>query len=206
MSLAKDAEWLKARTIHIKGIPHEDRTGNGLRQVLESFLEKNGGMVVAVAIVPPFSKIFELETEMRDIKYLNMLLTATERHFFCCAPSNNSTEEKLLELEDKLSDEALKPFVPSGHAFVTFDSSVAADACVKQFQIGPSEYLRYFYQSLKNKLCSCFSGGSNRQRTTGSTFTTFIRFEDIDDLDLKTKYEEAVLSVRKATEPNDILW
>jgi hypothetical protein len=55
MSLAKDAEWLKARTIHIKGIPAEDRTGNGLRQVLESFLEKNGGMVVAVAIVPPFS-------------------------------------------------------------------------------------------------------------------------------------------------------
>jgi len=43
MSSAKDAEWLKARTIHIKGIPAEDRTGNGLRQVLESFLEKKGG-------------------------------------------------------------------------------------------------------------------------------------------------------------------
>ena len=26
-----DSDWLKARTIHIKGIPQEDRTGNGLR-------------------------------------------------------------------------------------------------------------------------------------------------------------------------------
>jgi hypothetical protein len=95
MSMAKDAEWLKARTIHIKGIPAEDRTGNGLRQVLESFLEKNGGIVIAVAIVPPFSSIFEIETQMKDIKYLNMLLTASERHFFCCTPDTGSTEEKL---------------------------------------------------------------------------------------------------------------
>ena len=74
MSENKDHEWLKARTIHIKGIPSEDRTGNGLRQVLESFLEEKGGRVIAVQIVPPFHKIFEIETKMKDIKYLNMLL------------------------------------------------------------------------------------------------------------------------------------
>jgi hypothetical protein len=86
MSSVKDAEWLKARTIHIKGIPAEDRTGNGLRQVIESFLKEKGGMVIAVQMVPPFSKIFEIETKMKDIRYLNMLLNAQEEHFFCCAP------------------------------------------------------------------------------------------------------------------------
>jgi len=48
MSVNKDHEWLKARTVHIKGIPAEDRTGNGLVQVLESFLKEKGGMVIAV--------------------------------------------------------------------------------------------------------------------------------------------------------------
>jgi hypothetical protein len=78
MSENKDHEWLKARTIHIKGIPAEDRTGNGLRQVLESFLDKKGGMVIAVQMVPPFSKIFEIETKMKDMKYLNMLLNTQD--------------------------------------------------------------------------------------------------------------------------------
>jgi hypothetical protein len=96
----------------------------------------------------------------------------------------------------------MKPFLPSGHAFVTFDSSVAADACIKKFQIGPLEYLWYFYQKLKDSVCCCF-GRQNRNR---STHSTFFRFDDVDDLELKTKYEETVLSVRKVTEPHDILW
>jgi hypothetical protein len=67
------------------------------------------------------------------------------------------------------------------------------------------EYLKYFYQQLKEKICGCFTrdrSGLRRSRT----ISTFIRFEDLDDAELKTKYEEAVLEVRKATEPNDILW
>jgi len=43
-------EWLKARTLHIKGIPVEDRAGNGLKLVLERFLKENvgGGKILAV--------------------------------------------------------------------------------------------------------------------------------------------------------------
>ena len=99
MSTAKDAEWLKSRTIHIKGIPAEDRTGNGLRQVLESFLEKKGGMVIAVQMIPPFHRIFEIETKMRDIKYLSMLY-GQEHHFFCCAPTGLQHIE---QIEEKLA-------------------------------------------------------------------------------------------------------
>ena len=35
MSKNKDHEWLKARTIHVKGLSHEDRTGNNLKAILE---------------------------------------------------------------------------------------------------------------------------------------------------------------------------
>ena len=102
-------------------------------------------------------------------------------------------------------EETVQPFVPSGHAFVTFDSSAAADACIKKFQIGASGYMRYFYQKMKDKLCSCFGEQSQSQRSKRAT-STFIKFNDLDEVGLKEKYEEAVLEVRKAIEPNDILW
>lgn len=36
MSKNRDHEWLKERTLHIKGVPPEDRAGNALKRVLES--------------------------------------------------------------------------------------------------------------------------------------------------------------------------
>lgn len=75
MSKKKDHEWLKARTMHIKGIPEEDRAGNGLKTLLETFLKQNGGgAILAMQIVPPFHKIFQIEVQMRDLKDLNMLI------------------------------------------------------------------------------------------------------------------------------------
>ena len=121
-----DHDWLKARTLHIKGIPAEDRTGNGLKTILENFLKDKGGRVVAMQLVPPFSKIFSIETKIKDMRYLQMLTSSAEEHFFLCVPSKylqeDRYEEKLEKYEEKLIDETLKPFVPSGHAFVCFDS------------------------------------------------------------------------------------
>ena len=49
-----------------------------------------------------------------------------ERRFFCCVPKRykdiDSYNNKLDRLDDKLLKETLKPFKPSGHAFVCFDS------------------------------------------------------------------------------------
>ena len=39
MSKKRDHEWLKARTLHVKGIPEEDRAGNGLKTLIEKFLK-----------------------------------------------------------------------------------------------------------------------------------------------------------------------
>lgn len=43
MSKSKDHEWLKARTIHVKGVPPEDRSGNALKSVLERALKDTDG-------------------------------------------------------------------------------------------------------------------------------------------------------------------
>jgi hypothetical protein len=43
MSRNYDHEWLKARTLHIKGIPPEDRSGNNLKNTLERILSSSGG-------------------------------------------------------------------------------------------------------------------------------------------------------------------
>ena len=69
-----DVEWLKACTLHIRGMPWEDRAGLGLRQKLQKFLDDKNGKVLGVQIVPPFANIFEIEVKIRDLKDLNMLM------------------------------------------------------------------------------------------------------------------------------------
>jgi hypothetical protein len=54
MSKNKDHEWLKARTIHVKGVSPEDRSGNVLKHILERSLRGRGGQVLGVLVVPDF--------------------------------------------------------------------------------------------------------------------------------------------------------
>ena len=67
MSMKYDHEWLKARTVHIKGIPGLDRNGQGLETLLNRFLDDNlpGQVkVLALHLVPDFSKILEIEDKI----------------------------------------------------------------------------------------------------------------------------------------------
>jgi len=61
MSGTYDHEWLKARTVHIKGIPAEDRHGDGLKTLLSQYLKDSGGEVLALHLVPDFTKILDIE-------------------------------------------------------------------------------------------------------------------------------------------------
>lgn len=143
----KDQEQLRFNTIHIKGIPSEDRTGNGLRLLLEKYLQERGGSVMAIQIVPPFHKMIEIEQKTRDLKYIQMMTMSAEQPFFCCVPSKylevSKFEEKLEKLEEKLVDQTLKPFEPSGHAFVCLDSVGSLRACEQNFKVTILDYVRY---------------------------------------------------------------
>jgi hypothetical protein len=88
LSRTKSSEWLKSRTLHISGIPVEDRTGLGLVHYLETLLAEQsiGGKVIAIQIVPPFADIFKIEVKIRDLKDLNMLMINEDSRSYCCIP------------------------------------------------------------------------------------------------------------------------
>jgi hypothetical protein len=60
-SKTKDYEWLKSRTVHVRGLAPEDRKGEALIRKLNKELEIIGGKVVAIINIPDFHKILELE-------------------------------------------------------------------------------------------------------------------------------------------------
>ena len=150
MSKNKDQEWLKARTVHVKGLSSEDRTGNQLKAVLERVVGPAEGEVLAVHLVPDFAPQLDLEGKILDLKDLQMLVTAQtssgEAYFNCCIPSQlknpESFQYKMDRLENKLLDETLKPFKPSGHAFVCFDSIKSVNLVLQHFKMTPGRYCK----------------------------------------------------------------
>ena len=50
----KDYEWLKARTLHVRGLLPKDRRGDMLKNELNLILQPMGGKVLDVVVVPDF--------------------------------------------------------------------------------------------------------------------------------------------------------
>jgi hypothetical protein len=66
-------------------------------------------------------------------------------------------------LENKLIEETLKSFKPSGHAFVCFDSIKSVNLVLQHFKLTPGRYAKLLGIQIKEKLSSCVSG-SERDR------------------------------------------
>ena len=76
MSQNKDHEWLKLRTVHVKGLSPDDRTGNNLKAILERVVAPAEGEVLGVHLVPDFSAQLKIEEKIYDLKDLDTLMTA----------------------------------------------------------------------------------------------------------------------------------
>jgi hypothetical protein len=50
----KDYEWLKARTLHVRGLLPKDRRGDMLKNELNMILKSSGGRVLDVVVIPDF--------------------------------------------------------------------------------------------------------------------------------------------------------
>lgn len=63
--------------------------------------------------------------------------------FHACIPSKYKDpakcEAQLEKLEEDLNRESTKPFIPSGHAFVTFDSIRATERVITHFNLTPDQ-------------------------------------------------------------------
>ena len=57
-------------------------------------------------------------------------------------------------LENKMMDETMKPFINSGHAFICFDSVKSLNIILKHFRITPTQHIKIFLVGIKDKLNS----------------------------------------------------
>eukprot|EP00357_Protocruzia_adherens_P016895 CAMPEP_0115016764 /NCGR_PEP_ID=MMETSP0216-20121206/27668_1 /TAXON_ID=223996 /ORGANISM="Protocruzia adherens, Strain Boccale" /LENGTH=723 /DNA_ID=CAMNT_0002387357 /DNA_START=291 /DNA_END=2462 /DNA_ORIENTATION=- len=189
ISQHRDSEWLKQRTVHIRGVLPEDRKGEKLRQVLNDYCQKIGGSVLSVHVIQDYEKLMNLELKRGE-------LVMQKRHFedksqrgccSCCIPGvfiKDEKHRKQLEIIDTQIEEViLKPTMSSGHAFVAFDSLYTMQRCIEHFRMGARGAITLVYQSLKSK--SKETCCPVRRRAT-STFGKLI--------------------LREAQDPDDILW
>jgi hypothetical protein len=78
------------------------------------------------------------------------------QNYWCVPKSLQDTtkyEAKLDKYEEKLVAATMKPFLPSGHAFVCFDSVESAVACIEHFKAGAKEYCNYLLHTCKEQCC-----------------------------------------------------
>lgn len=70
----KDFEWLKARTLHVRGLVGKDRRGDMLRNELNMMLQQVNGKVLDVVVIPDFQQLFDMETEKKELEDLHLLV------------------------------------------------------------------------------------------------------------------------------------
>mmetsp|Transcript_1280 Transcript_1280/g.1544 ORF Transcript_1280/g.1544 Transcript_1280/m.1544 type:complete len:103 (+) Transcript_1280:913-1221(+) len=59
-------------------------------------------------------------------------------------------EQKMERYEAALTDETMKPFINSGHAFVCFDSVASMNTILKHFRTTPSQHIRIFFVGIRD--------------------------------------------------------
>lgn len=73
--------------------------------------------------------------------------------------------------------------------------------------MGPFDYVKYLFFWIGNRITTCCGFFSNeRENNRLRSASTFSKFDHINNLEILSKYGQSVLSMRKLTEPYDILW
>jgi hypothetical protein len=87
--------------------------------------------------------------------------SGNEVYFNCCIPrqikQQNTFQHKLDRLETRLLDETLKPFKPSGHAFVCFDSIKSVNLVLQHYRVTPMQYLKLILLQVRDKITVCLN-------------------------------------------------
>ena len=163
-SKTKDSEWLKTRTVHIRGIPPHDRKGYSIVKKLNRQLKFIGGKVLAIINIPDFEQFFELE--LQKLQYDDLIKKPYKREPFfkrlCVSKRYRTTEyyERMKDgIEDKIEQVLLKPVLSSGHAFVCFDTIKSANYCLEKFRLSMFDNVKLSLTTMKDSCLSlsCFN-------------------------------------------------
>lgn len=73
-----DYEWLKSRTIHVRGLLKNDVTGSLLENTLNEHLDDTDSKILGIVVVPDYKKLTELEERRKDLEDLSQLLGVKE--------------------------------------------------------------------------------------------------------------------------------
>lgn len=159
-SKTKDFEWLKTRTVHVRGIAPHDRKGTTLIKKLNRELKFINGRVLAIINIPDFEKFFNLELEKLDLDDLIMQPENKEPALKKCFVAKKYRSQQYYEkeknaIEDKIEEQILKPVLSSGHAFVCFDTIESANYCLNKFRLNVSDGFKLTMKNLKDSCTSC---------------------------------------------------
>lgn len=186
-SKKQNVEWLKARTVHVIGLPQNDRKGILLANFLNGYLKPFGGKIQAMVIQPDFERLFKLEIEKKEIAELANAVQSQPMGccFRCLLPgylknSHNAAEENA-RLDNEIQKETETPFLASGHAFICFDSALSMQHCLNEFRsVSIFEIIQLNCISCRERIKACFGG--SRPRMT-STFGKYI------EMDVETEHQ-----------------
>ncbi|CAI2385080.1 unnamed protein product [Moneuplotes crassus] len=192
-----DYEWLKSRTIHVKGILKNDITGAMLENMLNDHLQDTE--------IPDYQKLTRLEQKRKELEDLSQLLGVKEPTFMrLCVRKKYRTEEyykyELEEIEDQIRDELKKPIKSSGHAYIVFDSYYSMARCLQKYRETPC-------QTCKIMWSSCFDTITMRDRFDNDPRDAFIEFNDDEESPFSEYHKRGqTLLMSSAKDPVDIIW
>ena len=224
MSENKDVNWLSCRTLHISGINPQERLTSLMQTKLNVFLSKTGsGKVLDINFIPNYNKLLKYEKEKNEITDLRLLITH-EKPFMRCLFSSvywseNSMQNELIRIQEKIDEITEEPVFSSGHAFVCFDSLTAAYKVMKEFKNSPFMRFKLRMKNFMDGVKENILGSKNNELISGqkatSTFQKFNADYNIGSLEENYFFEEnneieikqnMNILVDQLVEPIDIIW
>ena len=218
MSENKDVNWLSCRTLHISGINPQERLTSLMQTKLNVFLSKTGsGKVLDINFIPNYNKLLKYEKEKNEITDLRLLITHEKPSSVYW--SENSMQNELIRIQEKIDEITEEPVFSSGHAFVCFDSLTAAYKVMKEFKNSPFMRFKLRMKNFMDGVKENILGSKNNELISGqkatSTFQKFNADYNIGSLEENYFFEEnneieikqnMNILVDQLVEPIDIIW
>jgi hypothetical protein len=109
-SRTKNFEWLKTRTVHVRGLAPNDRKGENLIKKLDKELDLIGGHVLGIINIPDFSTVLDLEMKKYDIEDLMKIPPGKEPFIKKCMiakkyRTKSYYSKQIHEIENEIDDE-----------------------------------------------------------------------------------------------------
>ncbi|KRX06647.1 hypothetical protein PPERSA_13126 [Pseudocohnilembus persalinus] len=190
-------EQLQLRSVHIKGIPASDLSGEGLKKTLENFLEKNkiNGKIIALKVIPAYGNIMQLEQEKQEIQHCREIVMGMSQDMNILSKillkkylDDQYYFQEIEKINDQIEIQTQKNLSSSGHAFICFDSISAMNAVLRIFKEGSTNQLKLAYKSCLNIL-------QNQEEKS-----------QYDETELHVQYKNTPLICRPIPSPSDVQW